>query len=144
MYLPSKLSSILQDFISHLHIYIYIYKIINLFHFKVLASCIANLAVIQAGITMCYSAILIPQLSDPDSEILISKEQASWIASLSTLALPFSSIIVGYLMDRYGRKNIILLSLVPFMICWILIYLATDVYTIYIARFLSGLSGGKY
>lgn len=48
---------------------------------QILASCIIYCLVIQAGINMSYSAILLPQLLDADSPIHVSTEQASWIGA---------------------------------------------------------------
>lgn len=48
---------------------------------QILASCIIYCLVIQAGINMSYSAILLPQLLDADSPFHVSTEQASWIGA---------------------------------------------------------------
>lgn len=48
---------------------------------QIMASCIIYCLVIQAGINMSYSAILLPQLLDADSPIHVSTEQASWIGA---------------------------------------------------------------
>lgn len=48
---------------------------------QILASCIIYCLVIQAGINMSYSAILVPQLLDADSPFHVSTEQASWIGA---------------------------------------------------------------
>ncbi|KAF7283612.1 hypothetical protein GWI33_023251, partial [Rhynchophorus ferrugineus] len=46
---------------------------------QIMACCIAHSLVIQAGINMAFSAVLLPQLKDSDPDIVIDKSQASWI-----------------------------------------------------------------
>lgn len=48
---------------------------------QIVASCLIYCLVIQAGINMSYSSILLPQLLDADSEINVSTDQASWIGA---------------------------------------------------------------
>lgn len=63
---------------------------------QVLAACVAHSLVIQVGINMSFSAVLLPQLRQNDSPINIDINQASWIGRLFltvnnvTLPLAFS------------------------------------------------------
>ncbi|KAG5672139.1 hypothetical protein PVAND_002293 [Polypedilum vanderplanki] len=109
---------------------------------QIVASCVINLIVIQAGINMAFSSILIPQLSLPDSDIKIDLDSSSTVASIVTLSIAFGALICGPLMDKYGRKRLSTIICVPFMFAWLLIALSRNLFMIYTARVLSGFCGG--
>ena len=54
--------------------------IIHIFQF--LAGVVANLPGLSAGLSMGFSAILIPQLQQPHAEISATLEQGSWIGKI--------------------------------------------------------------
>lgn len=47
--------------------------------FQVFASIAAHSNSISVGLTQGYSAVLLPQLTSPTSNIFVSKEESSWI-----------------------------------------------------------------
>ncbi|RZC36929.1 facilitated trehalose transporter Tret1 [Asbolus verrucosus] len=109
---------------------------------QIVACCVAHSLVIQAGINMSFSAILLPQLNEKKSDIRISKSEASWIASIVAIALPLGSLIIGPLMDKYGRRRLCICATVPFAISWIIHASAKNVWHLYVARIIAGFSGG--
>lgn len=62
---------------------------------QILATCVINLTVIQAGINMTFSSILIPQLSGSESDIKIDIDSASTIASIVTISIAIGEILPG-------------------------------------------------
>uniref|UniRef100_A0A1B6MDF6 Major facilitator superfamily (MFS) profile domain-containing protein n=1 Tax=Graphocephala atropunctata TaxID=36148 RepID=A0A1B6MDF6_9HEMI len=104
-------------------------------------ACICTAAFhLTAGITLGFSAILIPQLEAPDSEIKVNKEDISWIASVIALVVPVGAVFTGYIVDRIGRTNTIRLAAVPYIIGWICIATAHNFTFLIIGRLLTGIS----
>lgn len=108
---------------------------------QLLASCLMYLLVIQAGISMSFSSVLITQLADK-GEIDLDTNSASIIASIWSLSLPIGALSSGFLMDRYGRRKTALFICFPFIFAWLLVSFAQNVTMIYIARIISGITTG--
>ncbi|XP_014475961.1 PREDICTED: facilitated trehalose transporter Tret1 isoform X4 [Dinoponera quadriceps] len=109
---------------------------------QVIASCIIHCVVIQVGVNMAYSTVLLNDLKLDNAGMTITENEESWIASLVTITLPIGSIIAGPLMDKFGRKVVCSFSCVPAIISWILFIFAKSVITIYAARFIAGIAAG--
>ncbi|XP_066144688.1 facilitated trehalose transporter Tret1-like [Euwallacea fornicatus] len=110
---------------------------------QIIACCVANTLVIQPGINMSFSAVLLPQLKESGSNIVIDSTQASWIASVVAIVLPLGSLCVGPIMDRLGRKKTCILTTIPFLISWALHAFATNIWCIYTARIVAGFGGAE-
>jgi MFS family permease len=70
---------------------------------QIAASAAVNCIVIQAGINMAFSSILIPQLSEADSDIKIDLDSSSNLASIVTISIACGALACGSLIDRFGR-----------------------------------------
>ncbi|XP_050436239.1 facilitated trehalose transporter Tret1-like isoform X2 [Adelges cooleyi] len=92
---------------------------------------------------MGFSGVMIAQLREPNSEIPITGEQASWIASSVFLTCPLGSVIFGVIMDKYGRLRSMQLSMYPLIVCFAWIWLASSITDFYLARFIVGLAVGS-
>ncbi|KAI4455946.1 sugar transporter-like [Holotrichia oblita] len=108
----------------------------------------ANLLTFSIGASNAWSSSAIPRLSgqiDPDNNPLkenITSYEESWIASFLPLAAAISSFLSGYLSDKIGRKNTLLLAGIPTIIGYVFLTFATEIYHFYIGRFLCGLTAG--
>lgn len=103
---------------------------------------IGNLAQVSSGLSMGFSAVALPYMSEPGGEINATKEEASWIASLAAITVPIGCLISGPILDRWGRKFGILFVNLPFFVGWLLIAVQPSLYRIYLGRALTGFGTG--
>lgn len=94
----------------------------------------------MVGIALSYSAVLVPQLESPTSDVPATKNETSIVASIIVLMVPLGSIIAGFMMDRIGRVNTLKIAAVPSLIGLILIASAPNVYYIIFGRIFVGIS----
>ncbi|XP_059484916.1 uncharacterized protein LOC132202182 [Neocloeon triangulifer] len=86
---------------------------------EIRAAIVANLAVIHLGLMFSFSAMTLPEMMAEDSEIPITTEQASWIASIASLATPPGCLFGAYIMDHYGRKFALVFLSIPCILGWL-------------------------
>jgi len=99
--------------------------------------------VITYGLQTGWISPLQPVLQSKDSPLgrsagPLSDDEISWIAALPSISLVFSSPIISYCLDRYGRKLTMLLVTAPNIITYLLLIFANDVYFIYVSRLIGG------
>lgn len=131
---------------------------------------LGNTGVMGAGMAVALPSVTLGQLTDTTESFHISEEEASWFcmlvfaqlilmitfekltveikliaASINTMACPLGGLLVGYLLDRVGRKNTIVLTDFCGVLGWALLATAPlhrDSSAVFIqilvARFLSG------
>uniref|UniRef100_A0A1B6H7X1 Major facilitator superfamily (MFS) profile domain-containing protein n=1 Tax=Homalodisca liturata TaxID=320908 RepID=A0A1B6H7X1_9HEMI len=113
---------------------------------SLLAQCLMNGAIILlvtgSGMPIGFSAILLPQLQAPNSDIPTDDNWASWIASVHSIMSPLGSLLAGPLMDRLGRRCVLQLSSLPMVAGWFLIAIAPDLWWIAAGRMLAGFAVG--
>lgn len=105
---------------------------------QILSAIVAASFHIVIGISLAYSAILIPQLEQPGSDVPITKAQSSWIASIIVIMVPIGSLVAGVMMEFLGRLNTIKLAAVPCVAGWVAIALANNFTWIMVGRVLTG------
>lgn len=104
-------------------------------------ACVSAAAInLHVGLILAYTAIMEPELSKPDSDILATKSDISWIASVISLWAPIGSVIGGFAMEWTGRVRALHLAMVPYVLGWIVIAMSQNVTHLIIGRSLCGLS----
>ncbi|KXJ79556.1 hypothetical protein RP20_CCG000432 [Aedes albopictus] len=112
---------------------------------QLMMSILANLTVLSSGMGLGYSAITLHSLTREDDPLRLNSNQASWFASINSIACPFGGLISGYLLDRIGRKWTLVQINVLSIVSWALIAVSSStnfelMYTqILIARVVIGL-----
>ncbi|XP_033231850.1 facilitated trehalose transporter Tret1-like [Belonocnema kinseyi] len=111
---------------------------------------------IAVGLSMAYSAVIIPVLRGSENstetnssltnenatfqELHASKEQCSWIASIVILCTPLGAFIGSFLMESLGRIRTLQIGVIPCVAGYILIASAQNLPMIFFGRVLAGLA----
>ena len=82
---------------------------------------IVNIATIAAGMTLGFSAVALPPMQMDDHNPRVTQQQAFWIASIASIAIPLGCLAIGGLLDQVGRKRTMMLSNAPAIVGWLLI-----------------------
>lgn len=102
----------------------------------------ATLSMATSGAHIGWTSPILPRLKSPDSQLFITSDDASWIASFVLLGSIPGNILAAFIVDWLGRKICLLLAGIPLTISWILIIVAWDPYVLYVSRFIGGIGLG--
>lgn len=100
------------------------------------------------GVILSFSTIVIAELLVPNESLVhpeslyFTKELASWFGSIPILADLLGTIFSPMIVDRLGRKRMMLISSMPFMAGFILMYFSNSVLLIFVAMILLAFTCG--
>ncbi|CAD7092816.1 unnamed protein product [Hermetia illucens] len=115
---------------------------------QIIACFIKNYAVFTAGLATQFPTVIIPELTgiaptDGFKETLsITSEESSWFGSLTYICQLIGSIIGGHVIDIFGRQRILLISITPSVIAFLMFYFANSVVVLFAAYTIIGISNG--
>lgn len=95
-----------------------------------------------SGMPIGFSAILLPQIQAPNSTLPTDDDWASWIASVHSIMTPIGSVLAGPMMDRWGRRRVLQLSVIPMVAGWLLMSIAPNHVCLAVGRMLAGFAVG--
>jgi len=95
------------------------------------------------GFSSAYtSPALVSMTNRNETSFDISVQQASWVGGIMPLAGLIGGVMGGPMIEYMGRKNTILATAVPFIVAWLLIACAVQVWMVLAGRALSGFCVG--
>lgn len=92
---------------------------------QILISFCASLSVTSSGIGLGFPAITTQLLMRDDADVVLSLSQVSWFASVTAIMCPVGGPISGFLADKIGRRNTLVLVNVIAIISWLFIGFST-------------------
>lgn len=101
-----------------------------------------NLLLLTFGSTLGFSTILIPALQREDSDIKITMEELTWISSLNLFLVPIGCFVSGPLSQYLGRKRMMMLTNIPFVMAWLVFHYSSNPAMLFAALAITGLTGG--
>lgn len=117
-----------------------------------MAACCAQLSSLSFGMTMGWTSIANEELDGNftttnandhwKSPIQPNELEKQLIASIWTLGSILGGFCCGYLIDRFGRRKILIILGIPFGMAWLMIGLARSSSIIIIGRVLNGVGVG--
>lgn len=72
--------------------------------------------------------ILLQSKDDTPLSRPLSMDEISWIASIQCIGALFGNIVIGYIINRYGRRLPMIIVAAPLVACWLAICFAQHVW----------------
>ncbi|XP_043266449.1 facilitated trehalose transporter Tret1-like isoform X1 [Venturia canescens] len=110
---------------------------------QLLAGCTANLTLINVGLQFGWPTVSLPTLQDEKAEIHVTSSEGAWIVSFLLVGACLGPVISVNLVNSIGRKWTLLLTVIPSIGSWVLVYYAKDAQMFCIARFIGGIALGS-
>ncbi|KAJ6640243.1 Facilitated trehalose transporter Tret1 [Pseudolycoriella hygida] len=105
------------------------------------ATVILCLSAVAAGTGLAWTAPVLDQLN-ANSTLPATDEEASWIAGFLAIGAWVGAVPAGILAEQIGRKKTAIAIGLAYAIGWALTVIATNVYVLYVARFVIGIATG--
>ncbi|XP_039761313.1 facilitated trehalose transporter Tret1-like [Pararge aegeria] len=94
---------------------------------------------VGTGFMLSFPAVLNPDILSPNGTIHVTSDQASWIAGSNGFSGVFGFILVPHIMQVYGRKIVHIGLNCFYVLGFLILALAHNVYCLYAARIMQGI-----
>lgn len=115
---------------------------------QVTMAVVANITIISSGMGLGFPSIAMIELTNSTSSVMLTENQASWFASVTSILCPFGGLLAGFLLDKIGRKKTLYFINIISIVSWAIMAFAskTDEMLLFVelmvARVIIGLAIG--
>ncbi|XP_044733251.1 facilitated trehalose transporter Tret1-like [Chrysoperla carnea] len=99
---------------------------------------LSTMAMVSGGMHLGWIGPTLHKLFSDNPPIQITSNEGSWMASMNAFGGIFGPIFGSISADHFGRQKALIFLTVPYIITWILIYFAQNVYMLCVAQLISG------
>ncbi|CAL8130240.1 unnamed protein product [Orchesella dallaii] len=103
---------------------------------------ILSLGGFVGGTVTGWSSPAIPFIYSSNHFPSLTTTNLAWIASIATLGSSAGSPLCGYLISKFGRKNSLIFSSIPYAIGYVALTFPFQIWMLYVGRFLVGFGYG--
>lgn len=100
-----------------------------------------TLIIVCGGMNYGWSSPYLPVLESGNYSFKITSEESSYLAIIPSIAELLGALVILSI-DFIGRRNLIILSTIPFIVSWVLVGLASSTVPMFLGRFIAGISDG--
>ena len=102
-------------------------------------------AIVGSGLDDLNVMFLAFSMSSIVADLAISQTQGGWIATITNFGMLAGGLVFGVLADRYNKYTVFKWTIAIFSIATALIFFSSNVYYLYLMRFIAGIGvGGEY
>ncbi|XP_037038353.1 facilitated trehalose transporter Tret1 isoform X3 [Bradysia coprophila] len=104
-----------------------------------LAAIAVSLGSLVVGFSSGYTSPALPSMKDANqTSFLVTEQSGSWVGGVMPLAGLIGGVLGGPLIEYLGRKTTILATSIPFIISWLLIACAVNIWMVIAGRAVTG------
>ncbi|KAJ9594175.1 hypothetical protein L9F63_014335, partial [Diploptera punctata] len=109
---------------------------------QVVAASACNLLLFDLSAVGSFSTIVIGELHNSTGPISLDDNMASWLGSVLYICQPVAALLSGVLTEVLGRKKVMLLINMPFLLGWILTCTANSFIMLLLSGIVHGITFG--
>uniref|UniRef100_A0A1B6DVS5 Major facilitator superfamily (MFS) profile domain-containing protein n=1 Tax=Clastoptera arizonana TaxID=38151 RepID=A0A1B6DVS5_9HEMI len=109
---------------------------------QIMAAIIVSMTALASGLAYGWSSPVLPRLHKPGSIIPMTPDESSWIVVCMELGSFLIALPAGIIIDKFGRKNTLMICVVPFALSWTIVILTRSVTMLYLCKLTQGVCMG--